>query len=275
MKPIIFSGLEYCLNDKRASCELAHDALYEIGARSIPLVISSSKSLKELIDLVQEFPVTPYLIGENGASFAVPMDSKLNKHFSWNQTKGAYNVSFNPDSRSLIVNVLEEARTRIGDCFIEFSKVNSNHSSRLADLNYIDLKRALNRDANEVLIWQGNDYQWWQFVNFIEEKSLRVQSSEFFIHVMDTKLTKKTAMFDLLTLFQKTFPEIPWYSVGFGSLEEDILMLEHFDYPVVVRRPKLKELRLEREDYQLTHSFTSERWNESLFQFLNLNLQKL
>ena len=81
MKPIIFSGLEYCLNNKRASCELAYDALYEIGARSIPLVISSSKSLEELIDLVHEFPVIPYLIGENGASFAVPMDSKLNKDF--------------------------------------------------------------------------------------------------------------------------------------------------------------------------------------------------
>lgn len=275
MKPIIFSGLEHCLNNKRASCELAQDALYEIGARSIPLVISSSKNLEELIDSVQEFPVIPYLIGENGASFAVPMDSKLNKHFSWNQTMGAYNVSYDPYSKSLILNVLEEARSQIGDCFTEFSKINSNHSSRLADLNYSDLKRALNRDANEVLIWQGNDYQWWQFVNFIQEKSLRVQNSEFFIQVMDAKLTKKTAMFALLALFQKTFPEIPWYSVGFGSLEEDALMLEHVDYPVVVRRPKLKELRLERQDYQLTHSFTSEGWNESLFQFLNLNLQKL
>ena len=191
MKPIIFSGLEHCLNNKRASCELAHDALYEISARGIPLVISSSKSLEELINLVQELPVIPYLIGENGASFAVPMDSKLNKHFSWNQTKGAYNVSYDPHSKSLILNVLEEARSQIGDCFTEFSKINSNHSSRLADLNYSDLKRALNRDANEVLIWQGNDYQWWQFVNFIEEKSLRVQSSEFFIQVMDTNLRRK------------------------------------------------------------------------------------
>jgi predicted mannosyl-3-phosphoglycerate phosphatase (HAD superfamily) len=275
MKPIIFSGLEHCLNNKRASCELAHDALYEIGARSIPLVISSSKSLEELIELVQEFPVIPYLIGENGASFAVPMDSMLNKHFSWNHTMGAYNVSYDPDSMSRILAVLEEARSQIGDCFIEFSKINSNHSNRLADLNYNDLKRSLNRDVNEVLIWQGNDYQWWQFVNFIEEKSLRVQNSEFFIQVMDPKHTKKTAMFAFLNLFQKTFPEIPWYSVGFGSLEEDVSMLEHVDYPVVVRRPKLKELWLERQDYQLTHLFTSEGWNESLFQFLNLNLQKL
>lgn len=275
MKPIIFSGFEHCLNNKCASCELAHDALYEISARGIPLVISSSKSLEELIDSVQGLPVIPYLIGENGASFAVPMDSKLNKYFSWNQTMGTYNVSFDPNAMSRITAVLEEARSEIGDCFIEFSKINSNHSTRLSDLNYADVKRALNRDANEVLIWQGNDYQWWQFVNFIEQKSLRVQSSEFFIQVMDTKLTKKTAMFAFLNLFQKTFPEISWYSVAFGSLEEDISMLEHVDYPVVVRNPKSKELRLERQDYQLTHSFTSQGWNESLFQFLDLNLQKL
>ena len=170
---------------------------------------------------------------------------------------------------SRITAVLEEARSEIGDCFIEFSKINSNHSTRLSDLNYGDVKRALNRDANEVLIWQGNDYQWWQFVNFIEQKSLRVQSSEFFIQVMDTKLTKKTAMFAFLNLFQKTLDIL----VSFGSLEEDIS--KHVDYPVVVRNPKSKELRLERQDYQLTHSFTSQGWNESLFQFLDLNLQKL
>jgi hypothetical protein len=52
-------------------------------------------------------------------------------------------------------------------------------------------------------------------------------------------------------------------------------MLEHVDYPVVVRKPKSSHLQLERSDYQLTESFSSQAWNESMLQFLNLSLSDL
>lgn len=275
MSPIIFSELDQCLLDKSASHELASDALYEISDKEIPLVLSSNRSLEDMLSKTANLPQKPYLIGENGACFAVPIHSKLNKYFSWNASLGDYNVYFNPHSKSRILQVLKGVRESIGDCFIEFSNICTRQTDTLNALESHDLSLSLNRQANEFVIWQGSDYDWWIFKDHMEQSFLSVLKGDFFAQVMEASVNKATGMFYMLNLFRNAFPNTRWFSVGLGASVEDVSMLEHVDYPVVVRKPKSSHLQLERSDYQLTESFSSQAWNESMLQFLNLSLSDL
>lgn len=275
MRPIVFSELDHCLLDKAASFELASDALYELADREIPLVLTSNRTLEDMLSKITDLPQKPYLIGENGTCFAVPIHSKINKHFAWNTSLGDYNVYSNPHSKSRILKVLDAIRKSIGDCFTEFSKIQLSETESLNMLESHDLKRSLNRMTNEFLIWQGSDYDWWLFKDFLEQEALCALKGEFFVQVMEASVDKASGMFFMLNLFRSVFPRSQWFSVGLGTSVEDVCMLEQVDYPVLVRKPKVEHLQLERPDYQLADGFSSLAWNESILQFLHLNLSEL
>ena len=238
---IIFTDLDGTLLDHDSySWQDAKPALDRLKALEIPLIINSSKTSAEILQLRNELNNTHPFIVENGSAVYLPIGYFSKKNSELDQK---YEKHFFTDKRNRILELLQQLREIPG---FQFRGFNDMSTAELANVTGLTLEESINakkRDCSEPIEWRGSEEDMQRFKQQIETKGLRLLRGGRFHHVMGA--TDKVAGINwLIQQYKASWPDKRFVTVALGDSPNDQGMLEAVDIPVVIDPAKGMPLEL-------------------------------
>ncbi len=234
MNLIIFTDLDGTLLDSSYSYREALPALEEIKAKTVPLVLCSSKTKKEIEHIRKELDNRHPFISENGGGIFIPKG-----YFELQITN--YKLQIKDDGKYSVIILgadytdLRDALTELRDEGFElsgFGDMSTREISELTGLRMADAKRAGQRLFDEPFVFYGKSKEIAHLKRRIRSKGFNFTQGEFF-HIMGNS-DKGRAVSIMKNLYQKQFGKV--VTIGLGDSPNDIEMLQNVDYPVVVQK---------------------------------------
>jgi mannosyl-3-phosphoglycerate phosphatase len=235
-QPVIFTDLDGTLLDYHTySFTAALSALELIKEKNIPLIICSSKTRAEIEQWKKRIDNPHPFVSENGGGIFIPhayfSADNLQSVWSRIESVNGYTVLVLGTSYTILRETLEEVR-RDGFEVKGFSDMDAAEAAQITELSPEEAALAKKRDFDEPFVFSGGGARLEALVAAIEAKGLRCIAGGRLLHL--TGDNDKGKAVDLLTqLYRKKFGEIT--TVALGDSPNDFPMLEHVDYPILVR----------------------------------------
>ncbi len=226
-KPIIFTDLDGTLLDHDDySFSAALPALAKIKELAIPLIINSSKTRSEIIELQEQLGIHQPFISENGAAVYIP-DTKSG--VDGRTQKGNYNCHAFARPVAEVLDVLQDLRKSQQFQFTGFSDCDCQALSELTGLSLPQSILAAERDFTEPLLWQDTPERLEAFKEQLSQKDLIAQQGGRFLSITN-KVDKAKSM---RWLCQRLGGE--HLIVALGDSHNDEEMLNAADIAVVIK----------------------------------------
>ena len=258
-RTVVFSDLDGTLLDRETySWEKASSALEQIRRRSIPLILSTSKTLAETLMLRQRLGNDHPFIVENGAAVAVPpgyfADRPGEELEAWN----GFRLKRHGHGRDSILSLLRDLRTQQGFQFQGFGDWSLEQVVAKTGLPLDDASRALERFGSEPIEWRESDANLERFREQIHAAGLRLVQGGRFLHVMG-QFDKAKAFLWLKSQYG------PAVTVALGDSPNDEAMLDEADIAVIVRSEHSDRIALSRPQRVIrTEKPGSAGWQEAM-----------
>lgn len=228
MKLLIFTDLDGTLLDHHTySFTPALPALTDIKNRNHPLILVSSKTRAELLELSNELHLEFPFISENGAAI------------HWRENNEWQCQAFSPP-RDHIDKVLQELRAHKGYRFTAFMDCTTEDIATITDLPLDKAQRANAREYTEPLLWQDTPEQLPSFLHQLKEYGLQAVQGGRFLSVMG-QFNKASAMQWLVRRYQT---QEPLLTVALGDSPNDEAMLQAADIAVVIQSARSAQLEV-------------------------------
>lgn len=281
---ILFTDLDASLLDESYSYASAMESLEALQTCDIPVVWNSSKTLDEMIEMANNWPLKhkPILVGENGATLAFPCDTESVAGATesvWgyflraDAVKGEYLCLFDSEVRGLILKTIKLLKKQNGFAFRGFSDLSDEALRKLTGLSEKAVQLSKARQATEPILWEGSDEDYLSFVQIIKGYGFKAIRGGQFTHIMNTRFDKSIGMASVVSLFTKRYPESVWKTIALGDSPNDAVMLEQADFAVVIPNKAREKMTLKRKDFILADGYASEGWNDSVLKFLKSTQQ--
>ncbi len=230
---LVVTDLDASLLDGDYSWKAATPALERLRALGIPLILNSSKTLSELIDLVDELGLQSPLIAENGGAIAAPADSGLLDSNRTPDRAGDYLLKVNGLSRDFILSVAHGLRERFGFRFSGFADWSDRQVADRTGLPLTKARLAKVRFATEPILWEDDEARLADFERALAKEGIRALKGGRFVHLMGTA-DKADGLKAVLKLYREAQPEAEWHTVALGDSANDLAMLEAADIAIVI-----------------------------------------
>ncbi|MCP3868023.1 MAG: HAD-IIB family hydrolase [Gammaproteobacteria bacterium] len=230
-KLLVFTDLDGTLLDHHDySWSAAADALSQLAEQGIPLIINSSKTRSEILDLRQELENQHPFIVENGSALYYPSG-----YFSEGGIvrEGSLESCYFATRRDEILGVLDSLKKTFGFRFRGFSDMTAKVLAEETGLSLKGAQKANERDCSEPLQWQDTRQRLEAFCKAVESHGLRVLRGGRFYHVMG-ETDKAAGIRWLVQRYRKALPDSEFVTVALGDSPNDQAMLEAVDIPVVI-----------------------------------------
>lgn len=256
---IVFTDLDGTLLDHHSyDWEPAEPALQALRAQRIPVILNSSKTRTEIEPLRRAMGIGDPFIVENGAAVVVPAGYFGN---------GRESVVTFGEPRGRLLDVLDQLRAA-GHEFRSFAQMSAAELVRRTGLSTREAKAALQREATEPLIWQGEPGALADFEQALVGHGLRLIRGGRFHHVMGD-FDKASAMAWLTRQFRKHADGVAFITVALGDGPNDERMLAAADIPVVIRGEHDSALALPEGRSGFTSRLPGPAgWNEAILKIL-------
>jgi mannosyl-3-phosphoglycerate phosphatase len=223
--PVIFTDLDGTLLDHDTySWEPAAATLAELRRRRIPVILSSSKTLRELDTLRDALRLPDPVIAENGAIVDVPRG-----YFA----QGLPQRDSLPE-RAKLQQVYRAVKSRFGFACRAFFELGEAGIAEVTGLDLPAASRANQRRATEPVLWEDTAERLAAFCGAVEAGGLRCVKGGRFVHLMGNA-DKAGAMTYLLAAFAREWPDRSFTSIALGDGPNDAAMLAAADIAVIVR----------------------------------------
>jgi mannosyl-3-phosphoglycerate phosphatase len=268
-KIIIFTDLDGTLLDySDYSFEAAMPALQLVKEKNIPLVISSSKTRKEIEHYRKWLYNLHPFVSENGGGIFIP--------------KGYFKFSF-PDPGLAIEEEKQYHLIRLGAKYSDlrntlnelrsdgfrvkgFGDMTVEEVSAITGLGAEEAEMAKERDFDEPFMFSGSEDETRRLLEKIRKKGLNHTQGQFH-HILGNS-DKGKAVSILIDLYRREFGEIT--AVAIGDSPNDIPMLERVDYPVIVRNRNGKhDERINIHGITRADGIGPEGWNRAVAALIN------
>ena len=268
--PIIFSDLDgTLLNQSDYSYTSAIPALEKIKKLKIPLILNSSKTLHEIVDIRKELGIHHPFVVENGAAIFVPQD-----YFPENKQPLTKHL-LGPDRKELLATI-HRLRKNNDYQFQGFADFTVPQLSKETGLSFKQAKKSKNRIGSEPIKWYGSQQSLTHFQKVLEQENLRLVKGGRFWHIMG-QTDKYEAMKWLSNQYKKHYhKEI--LIIALGDSENDRIMLENADFAAAIKHPDGSHLNLSPTKTVLfkTKNAASAGWNEAISAiFKQINMEHL
>lgn len=271
--PIVFTDLDGTLLDHHTyKFDAACEALADVKARSIPIILNTSKTIEESIALSSKLNICHPVIVENGSAIILPAgyssDISIQQNANWHDEPTTLTLGA---TREAIRSVLTQAdeRLSIKDCYESFSSMGDEEIMRATDLAIEDARQANNRQYSEPLIWHGNDAQMASFSAFLLDKGYQIIRGGRFHHVIGNS-NKRTAMEHLVSMYRngaKNSTKLIVIALGDGA--NDLSMLSGADIAVLVRNDTQPTFDFEHPNLMRTTQYGPAGWQEAMQDILS------
>jgi len=233
----------------------------------VPIIINSSKTFEEIIELRDELNINDPFIVENGAAIFFELDYfdvvpeevvKLNNYY----------VLALSQPISELNKLFEKIELEIDSKIERFSTMTDQRVSELTGLSLIDSKKAKTRLYSDPIYFDGADSDLEFLVSLLKEKGYHVLVGGRFIHVTNG-VDKGKALLKLIELF-KINENLDYYSIALGDSNNDVAMLEIADISIVISNKNKTTLSLHKTENTFTSTlFGPAGFNEILTPIIN------
>jgi mannosyl-3-phosphoglycerate phosphatase len=271
MKPekalLVFTDLDGTLLDHHDySFTAAEPMLAELAARHIPLILNTSKTYAEVLELrqrlaaVYNYKPQPFIV-ENGAGIYLPPDTDFNCGAASFADNGFQRIDL-ATPRETVLEIIHELRAEHGFCFTGFADMMVADIEQTTGLDALSARQAMNRDYTEPLLWQDSSEARGHFSQTLKEKGLQLLEGGRFWHVMSAA-NKGKAMQVLSKCYQS-----PAITIALGDGGNDVAMLEVADWPVVIKAATKISLKIENANTLYTTEPGPSGWNSAISELL-------
>lgn len=230
----IFSDLDGTLLDNETySFKAATQALDLISSKSIPLVLCSSKTHKEIELYRSLLSNNSPFISENGGGIFIPK-TYFSKNFDYHREVDGYKVIDLGTSRETLAATLRSISEETGIQIKGFSDMSVQEIADLTGLDEDTAKLAMIREHSEPFIITEEEKYAATIEDKITLKGYRHTRGGRFHHILGDNDKGKAVMI-LSNIYRLEFGEIK--TVALGDSLNDLPMLEAVDTPILVQKP--------------------------------------
>jgi mannosyl-3-phosphoglycerate phosphatase len=233
-KVILFTDLDgTLLNYPDYSFDAALPALALLREKDIPLIISSSKTRKEIEHYREKLANTHPFISENGGGIFIPTDyfdhkiMDISSVFEENDYQVIRLGAEYPALREALYGLRKEGFQVKG-----FGDMTVEEVAEIARMSIDEAKMAKLRDFDEPFLFDGSEEEIIRLIGSIRAKGFSFTRGRFF-HILGNS-DKGKAVSILTRQYREKFGEI--ITVAIGDSQNDITMLEKVDIPVLVQK---------------------------------------
>jgi mannosyl-3-phosphoglycerate phosphatase len=253
---LVVTDLDGSLLDNSYDWSAALPALDRLRTAGIPLVLNSSKTVEEMLDLAAELDMRPPLVAENGALIALPDPS------------GAYRTELTGPSRAFILEAAHALRKSGGYRFSGFADWTTGQVARCTGLSPAAARRSQLRHATEPILWDDTEARLFEFQNALAVSDIRILRGGRFLHLMG-QADKADGMAAVLRKYREAHPGTNWTVIALGDSENDRAMLEAADIAVVIPHTEGVRIAPQAPRMVVAPAPASQGWNAALLELLD------
>lgn len=231
----------------------AQPALAQLAERQIPLILNSSKTAAEIIEIRNTLGNKEPFIAENGGGIYLPQGSGF-----MCVTLGIPREEFLP--------ILASLRHQMGLSFTGFCEMGVRQLMGCTGLSEPATQLARQRDFTEPLLWQDSDEALLRFTRVLNQQGLQVISGGPFVHISGQ--TDKGKPVDWIREYFQRQHNRDVDVIALGDSDNDIPMLARADHPFIIRSPVHAPPSVPDQPAYISKGFGPKGWNECIGDFL-------
>lgn len=267
MQTVIFSDLDGTLLDHYSySHSPADKRIRELEEQHIPLVLCTSKTRAELLELRNRFKNHHPFIVENGAAIFIPVGYFPEKPTEC-RSQGGFWIKELSHRRDHWLELLNRQKPEFGSEFRHFQQIGPKGIAELTGLTLEAAALANQREYGEPIAWSGNSAREAAFKTALERQGAQLLRGGRFLHLSGA-CNKGKALKWLASCYQLGH-SIPPITIAAGDSHNDIAMLEAADWSLIVRSPVHPPPKLQKKSHVLISSLEGPAgWSEGLGKIL-------
>jgi mannosyl-3-phosphoglycerate phosphatase family protein len=232
-------------------------ALEKLAALKIPLVLNSSKTFPEMLQIRRALNNTAPFVVENGAALFIPAKQGGKEIFEC--------VIFGLTRREILA-ALHKVESKSDFHYQAFSRMTVAQLVDATGLGTDQAQYALSRQYTEPLLWQDTDEHLAEFTGLMNEMGINIIKGGRFVH-LSGDADKASCMGWLREYYGKHSTRTPRI-IALGDSENDIPMLMEADYAIQVKSPVKNFPKLNHPRLMRTVEEGPLGWNNTLLQLL-------
>ncbi len=264
MKTIIFTDLDATLLEHDTySFEKAAPALHKIREKGIPLIIVTSKTRKEVEQLIDQLNINEPFIVENGAAIFFPKGYR-NFKFENAKEKGKYSVIELGKPYKEIRNFIKKYKKQFG--LLGFGDLSVEEIAKLTNLSIEKARLAKEREYTEPFLIKDPS-QIPELESIALKQGLKITQGGRFYHLIGKDQDKGKAVKLLKDIFEKNLKN-KVKTIALGDSKNDIPMLKEVDIPVLIPKKDGSYENISLPNLIKSKKPASEGWNEVVLQLI-------
>jgi len=266
--PLVFTDLDGTLLDHDSySFESALPAIELLKSNNIPIIINSSKTFVEIVDIRSELNIKDPFIVENGAAIFFELDYFDVIPEGVIKYQGFYVFELSKPI-SYWENVFSKIELEIDTSIERFSNMDVQRVCDLTGLNESDAIKAKNRLYSDPIYFEEQGSELDFLVSYMKNMGHKVLVGGRFVHITNG-YDKGLAMSKVVEMFEKNKGE-SFSTIALGDSNNDIAMLEKSDISIIIcnKNKKVLEINKERNTY-CSSLYGPDGWNEMLSPIIN------
>ena len=192
----------------------------------IPVVLCSSKTAEEIIDIQQD-------LGLEGLPFIAENGAVVQADIRWDASYTAPRLILGVPHNE-IRHVVEHLRQHQGYRFTTFDDVDEHTVSQWTGLNRSRSGLARKHEASVTLIWRDSDENMAHFEEALVRQGLKFVQGARFWHILDARCGKDWAVKWVIEQYRQ-LDGIALTTIGLGDGPNDAPQLDSDDYAVIVK----------------------------------------
>lgn len=251
------------------SWSAARPAIRALRSQKVPLVLNTSKTLDEVLEIQQSINICAPVIVENGSALFIPYsDSEGVKSELIDGDDFRYKLFGR--NRKDILDYAHDLRDQKGYQFQGFSDWTIEQIAKMTDLTTAQAGLAANKCFSEPFIWQDNKIAFDEFVKLMRSAGFQIMQGGRFYHIQGQTDKSKplqwlkqhyAAIFGKQT---KTNLEL----ICLGDNHNDVDMLNAADLAVCVKSPVSSFPELDNQNIIYTQAYGPVGWNQAMLSIL-------